>query len=55
MTELPKCGMVQRDSPRNCQNFVFKVKKINLIKFEIKLIQLWSFFSNHIYAPAYGK
>ena len=36
MTELPKCGMVQRDSPGKCQNFVFEDKKINLIKFEIK-------------------
>ena len=50
MTELPKYGRVQIDSHRKCQNFVVKVRKLNLIKFELKWSKQWSFLINN-----YGK
>ena len=43
MTELPKCGRVHIDSHIECQNFVVEVKKINLIKLELKKIEQWSY------------
>ena len=36
MTKLSKCGSVQIDSHRKCQNFVTEDKKINLTKIELK-------------------
>ena len=36
MTELPKYGRVLKDNYKKYPNFVVKVKKINLMKFDIK-------------------
>ena len=44
MTELPKCGMVQRDTPRKCQNFVFKDKKNKFDKIWNKIDLTVEFF-----------
>ena len=45
MTELPKSAKVQMES----QNFVVKVKKINLIKFDLTIDRIEEFFANHMH------
>ena len=45
MTELPKSAKVQMES----QNFVVKVKKINLIKFDLTIDRTEEFFANHMH------
>ena len=44
MTELPRSAKVQMES----QNFVVKVKKINLIKFDLTIDRTDEFFANHM-------
>ena len=57
MVELHKSGRMQTDNHMKCRSFVVKVKKINLIKFELKYIEQWSFLPIRLYAyaPDYGK
>ena len=45
VTELPKSAKVQMES----QNFVVKVKKINLIKFDLTIDRTEEFFANHMH------
>ena len=45
MTELPKSAKVQMES----QNFVVKVKKINLIKSDLTIDRTEEFFANHMH------
>ena len=49
MTELPKCGMVQIDSNRKCQNLRVKVKKNNYDEICTKIDRTVEFFCNHIH------